>query len=399
MFPIINFTVFSKLLLVKNYSNYPKTNNSKGFNYPRTIRNYPILSEIGEQGLNIKELAEEFTDLRRAYGNRLCGPCPWCGGNTCFTVDTAANTFKCWSCRKGGDRITLLREKKGMTYFEACHELGIEPKFKPAERKKKTWEPRKAILPSFQWRKPATAFVDDCAEALFSDAGRDMLRWLRDRGISERSARLARLGLNRQDRPGKPAGLAIPCHIDGEICRVRIRRFSGEGSKYHTLKDSIGAPLRFGHDRPAVVVVESDLDAVLVSQECGDLATVVSLGSCSTKPDKATDEELIGAEVVLLALDADKAGREQVPWWKKQYGDKIKVWPTPIGKDAGEAYQKGVSIRAWVMAGLPEKKNVIMPFPDSWKERFDEVQLERLAIMTVDGGLTDEQALEALGLT
>jgi hypothetical protein len=37
-------------------------------------------------------------------------------------------------------------------------------------------------------------------------------------------------------------------------------------------------------------------------------------------------------------------------------------------------------------------------FPDSWMEAFNEVELERLAIMTVDGGLTDDEALMASGL-
>ena len=38
----------------------------------------------------------------------------------------------------------------------------------------------------------------------------------------------------------------------------------------------------------------------------------------------------------------------------------------------------------------------IKPFPEEWISRFDETTLERLAIMTVDGGLTDSEALEAI---
>jgi hypothetical protein len=38
----------------------------------------------------------------------------------------------------------------------------------------------------------------------------------------------------------------------------------------------------------------------------------------------------------------------------------------------------------------------IIPFPEEWISRFDETTLERLAIMTVDGGLTDSEALEAI---
>ncbi len=38
------------------------------------------------------------------------------------------------------------------------------------------------------------------------------------------------------------------------------------------------------------------------------------------------------------------------------------------------------------------------PFPPGWEERFTYEELERLAIMTIDAGLSETQALEALGL-
>lgn len=39
----------------------------------------------------------------------------------------------------------------------------------------------------------------------------------------------------------------------------------------------------------------------------------------------------------------------------------------------------------------------VIPFPPEWLKRFNEGQLERLAIMTVDGGLSDEEAIKAMG--
>lgn len=38
----------------------------------------------------------------------------------------------------------------------------------------------------------------------------------------------------------------------------------------------------------------------------------------------------------------------------------------------------------------------VKPFPPDWLELFDVETLERLAIMTVDGGLTDSEALTML---
>jgi len=43
-------------------------------------------------------------------------------------------------------------------------------------------------------------------------------------------------------------------------------------------------------------------------------------------------------------------------------------------------------------------ENTITPFPGRWVKTFNETELERLAIMTVDGGLTDDEALTASGL-
>ena len=40
----------------------------------------------------------------------------------------------------------------------------------------------------------------------------------------------------------------------------------------------------------------------------------------------------------------------------------------------------------------------VIPFPSNWLKSFSETQLERLAIMTVDGGLTDDEALRAIRL-
>lgn len=38
------------------------------------------------------------------------------------------------------------------------------------------------------------------------------------------------------------------------------------------------------------------------------------------------------------------------------------------------------------------------PFPKDWERRFNYETLERLAIMTVDGQVSDTEALQALGL-
>jgi hypothetical protein len=48
------------------------------------------------------------------------------------------------------------------------------------------------------------------------------------------------------------------------------------------------------------MVVESDLDAMLLDKEVGDLVSVISLGSCSNKPDKRAYDLLSTSEIILI---------------------------------------------------------------------------------------------------
>ena len=127
---------------------------------------------------------------------------------------------------------------------------------------------------------------------------------------------------------------------------------------------------------------ESELDALLLAQEAGDLAAVVSLGTATAKPDTATHEALKAAAVILVSLDTDTAGaKASWAFWPDTYGKRAKRWPSIMGKDASDAKVNGLDVRAWVVAGL-----------FGTEERF-----ERFAIMTVDGGMSDAEAMEAMG--
>ena len=75
------------------------------------------------------------------------------------------------------------------------------------------------------------------------------------------------------------------------------------------------------------------------------------------------------------------------------------------GKDPGDYYQQGGNVRAWIEAGLSSEKpsegkgtdqEAVKPFPKEWLQKYDETILERLAIMTIDGGLSDSEALRLL---
>jgi hypothetical protein len=157
-----------------------------------------------------------------------------------------------------------------------------------------------------------------------------------------------------------PIGWVIPYIQGDQVVRVRIRQLDGAefGPRYYMVPGSSSATMviepRHPGYRDVYVIVEAELDAILIAQEASDLVGVMALGSSSTRPDKIATEKLNRAAHILNALDADGAGeKESGKWWRENYPD-AERWPVPEGKDPGEAWQKGVDIREWVMEGLPE---------------------------------------------
>ena len=322
--------------------------------------------------MNIKDLMDrDGIKLKKQSFREFSAPCPWCGGRDRLRVwpDEDGGAFWCRVCRKGGDMVRYHMLTAGAGYFDACHALGVEPKFKPRTKKGAL---RQSVLPPLAWRDMAKRVVKQCGEALFTNVGAGMRDYLNGRGITEKTMQRARLGFNASDRywdraawglpdetnedTGKPrkvwlpAGLVIPTVVDGEVVRLRVRRPSG-GPRYVCVSGSGGHPMRWGHSG-SVVVVEAELDAIAISAAAGDMAAVIALGSAQARPDATTNKALREAQRILLALDYDDAGAAQVPWWRKTYGAKVKRWPAPVGKDPGEAYAAGLDLRAWIAAGV-----------------------------------------------
>ena len=324
--------------------------------------------------MDIKQLLDrDGIKLKRESSRELSGQCPWCGGRDRLRVwpDENGGGFWCRVCGKGGDMVRYHMLTTGKRYFDACFDLGVEPRFERPKTAGYTF--KRAPVPPMLWRKNAAEVLKQYQDILMSEIGTPMRSWLSQRGINGRSIRAARLGLNTSDQyldrktwglteelneHGKPksvwipAGLVIPSLVSGEPNRLRVRRTcADDGSRYVTVTGSGRASMRLGRLN-RVCVVESDLDAILVSQSAGDLVSVVSLGSAAARPDADTHEYLRTAEIILLSLDYDQAGAAQTGWWKRHYGARVKRWPVPSGKDPGEACQAGVDIREWVSVGL-----------------------------------------------
>jgi len=356
-----------------------------------------LLDLIGADGVKLKK-----------YGATYRGRCPFHDGKTetSLLVDADAGKYHCFGCDMHGDAIQWLRERRGLSFLEACEYLGHDPG--PRKEQPRTapaaWEPREATAPAAIWQERARAFLDGAIDTLWSERGAKLRAWLRtEKGLHDATIKGACLGLNladkyepratwgldpvlKEDGTDKkqwlPAGLVIPWVVNGDVHRLRFRRSDpGDGARYVTASGSSMTPATWNLERAAAVIVESELDGLLLSQETGDFCAVVALGSATSKTNKESHDLLRAMPIILVALDTDEAGAKAAwKFWPDTYGKAARRWPTVKGKDASEARLNGLDLRAWVIAGLFGNE-----------ERF-----ERFCIQTIDGGMTDAEALRAM---
>ncbi len=291
--------------------------------------------------------------------------------------------------------------------------------------------PRTCPPPPPEWRFKAAELLAEAYAALQDDPAA-LERLQATRGITPATAALFGLGLlrpesgrdccfssrakwglppaNGRKRPDLlwlPRGLVIPCLVPvlppaalsgvsttpvadtappaapGEVIRLRIRRPAGDyetgyGSKYFVVPGSSTAPLlRWQAEHLALVVVESELDAILLWQEIGAVAGVLALGSSSARPDPAAAAALESTQSILLAFDNDPAGQSAAKQWSDWFWHAEPLRLPEGVKDPGEYYQAGGDLAAWVIAALPS------PLRDLARRRLAAAKAPDLSIQAV----------------
>lgn len=340
--------------------------------------------------------AGAFRHVAGTSGGEWHGPCPWCGGRDRFSVwpehtsGATGGRYACRQCGKSGDAIQYLRERDGLSYPDACKALQVEPRPLTGSRtapSAPSWEPRQRDMPPVLWQERAGRFVAECSARMVP--GSEGMKYAASRGLMPETVSRLRIGWNDRDRyedreawglpqelkeNGKPrrmwlpGGLVIPTRRKAGLAALKVRRSSWTPEdtlpKYLAVAGSVpGLALGGGDGRP-VVVVESELDAVLVHQEAGDIVGALALGTASGKPDTDATAYLRAAVRLLVALDFDEAGFKAFPWWRQHFSQS-RPWPTPEGKDVGDLASVPGYIRAWVEAAfLEEPKAIAWPQPE-----------------------------------
>ena len=325
--------------------------------------------------------------LKNGGGGRQVGLCPFHSEKGASFTVYSENTFYCFGCGVGGDAAEFVMRFYNVEFPEALRRLEIEndgkkparaPSVRPKVNKRKPAANVPAgivyALPSDIWLEKAKKFSDWChAQLLKND---EQMAWLSERGIDKKTAIKRRLGWNPGESDEKPCfyrhrkswglpdeikpngkkkmlwlprGLVIPL-IDGDaVLRLRIR---GERPRYYVVPGSNMGLMVISGDHRCLVVVESELDAIMLGTVAGDLAGFVALGSSAAKPDSPAEFYLGKTSHIILALDYDTAGGKALEWWGEHY-PRAKVWPPPDGKDPGEAFQTGCNLREWILAAYP----------------------------------------------
>jgi len=334
--------------------------------------------------MNILDLfPAELKHVAGTSGGEWAGPCPWCGGRDRFRVwpdhpsGDAGGRYLCRACGRTGDAIQFLRDRDGLSYPEACAALKMEPRTRTRHTGhvppvRRTWEPKPATTPVASWQEQAAQFVGECAANM--TPGSEGLAYAEGRGLTPDTVRRLGIGWNPQDRleareawgleselndrgnPRRiwlPAGLVVPSRRKAGLVAVKVRRFAWTPKdrlpKYCALPGSTPGLGLGGDPGKPVVVVESELDAVLIWQEARDLAGALALGTATGKPDADAAAYLRAAPRILVALDFDRAGIEAWPWWKEHF-PKAEPWPCPDGKDVGDMAGTSGLVRFWIEA-------------------------------------------------
>jgi DNA primase len=283
---------------------------------------------------------------RRGYrGPLLWWHCPLHHDhNPSFTVTPGKPWWRCFGCGAHGDAATLVMKMMGMTFREALAYLTGGPGLtvRMASRPKLTYPPE--TPPAHQWMtaEAAVAIVNEAAARLWSPEGESHLAYLTGpRGLTRETIRAARLGWTPPlDLPLRPRGIVIPWFTGQVLTKVIIRRPEGYDPKYvETYRDRnrhagiYPGPEAIRPGRP-LLATEGEFDTLLLGQEIGDLASVVTLGSASNHPRPDILSRMLAAAPWYVGTDRDEAGDKAAAWWPRSTR---RIRPPVPAKDWTEA--------------------------------------------------------------
>jgi DNA primase len=334
-----------------------------------------------KDAVDIVEVVSAYTELRRS-GQRFQGLCPFHDERTpSFSVNAAEKVYHCFGCGVGGDVITFVEEKEGLAFADAVESLadryGVEVEREQEDPRVEEARKRRGRLVELLDR--TTEFY---ATYLWeSDEARKAREYLLGRGLREEALREFGVGFapNKWDTVylrGQEAGFSVEelvaaglvkkgnkggflDHFRARImfpirdARGRMQGLGGRATRQEQRAKYVNSPegelyrksrTLYGIERARgaiakagrAVVVEGYTD-VIAAHQAGVEQAVAVMGTAIT-PEQV--KVLSGyAEEVVLALDADRAGREAMLRAQRVAAGKrvrLRVASMPEGEDPAE---------------------------------------------------------------
>ncbi|MCH9625153.1 MAG: hypothetical protein S4CHLAM123_03220 [Chlamydiales bacterium] len=326
--------------------------------------------------MNLLTLAREYgLEPKRkssTYGGEYASSCPNCGGKDRFLIWPIQNRYWCRQCCMSGNTTTFHRE-----FLPTSSHRVI------AKEDDNGWTSaiaKKNVFPvQAQWEAQALQFVRAAHQRLLMDDR--AMETIKQRHLNLHTSKNHQVGWNpihRHDPREKwglsekdakerstifiPPGIVIPTILSGKVIRISIRRSDWyQGAcfgKYYIIPGSQSSFFICGYSSiKPLVLVEAELDAMLVGQECGSFCGVVATGGASKRPDMLSALLLAKAPLILFAMDFDEAGKKAFQFWKASF-PRLHAWPVPKAKSPADAFEAGVNLREWIQVGLKHNANL-----------------------------------------
>jgi len=331
------------------------------------------------------QMAERAGAKFRKAGKGFASHCPIHGGDnpTAFKVwrgEDGVALYRCWTrseCGRGD--IYKLVMTLNHCDFKTAHEIlgGDESKMTPARHETPIQLPTNP--PPDVWQARARQLIERAESALWDERGREALAWLHARGLNDETIRAARLGyIPKNANPmkaeswGNPRESAepiyfwesvlIPGMMGGKVWYLKMRLLHPKSptDKFRSIRGSESASLYLADSimpgKPAVFC-EGELDALLLRQEVGDLASVMTLGSATNELNLAAwGLYLLRPSRFLLAYDIDKAGRqgkEKLTWLHDSQALSVPAL-RPGDKDLTDFHRSGGNLKSLIESSIQE---------------------------------------------
>lgn len=319
--------------------------------------------------MDLLELASKYTELKRVTANEYHGPCPSCGGSDRFIVKIDTDRYWCRGCDLKGDLIQFLRDFENMSYPEAAKATGNHAKLTalPDRPKIEPVKPAKASdnIDRQTWSDQARKTAIWCHKQLIKRPA--LLDWLEsERGISRFTVDKFLIGFNPESKksPGNLWGLSEPVYlakgitiphiqINGLITGFKTRQFKSSDNapvivttepkqRYINVRGGGGTPWLLSNHHAPIMVVESELDALLLWQELDLFVGPLAMLTASAKPDPRAK-----TGTILYSMDFDQAGINSFGTWHSQNPLTL-PYPPVKGKDISEMVKAGVNLFDWL---------------------------------------------------